>query len=145
MLKSYITHPVLISQLAKAGHGTRILLTDSNYAVDAFAPQNAKRVYLNFAPGLLSMPDIIKGLSTAIPIEEALGVLQDDGEQPPIAQVYRDLLPDGVNLEQINRHKFYDIAQQSRTTLVIATGETSLYANLLLTVGFIKQDGTPNH
>jgi L-fucose mutarotase len=143
MLKYGITHPPLLNELAKVGHGSRILLADSNYAFDAYAPPNATRVFLNFAPGLLTMKDVLGGLLTAIPIEEAYSVLTDEGEHPPITLMYRELLPDAIPLERMNRFKFYEMAQTSRTTILIATGETQLYANLLLTVGHIKPGGTP--
>lgn len=144
MLKYGITHPPLLHELAQVGHGSRILLADSNYAFDAYAPHHATRIYLNFAPGLLAMKDVLAGIITAIPIEEAFGVLNDDGEHPPITKMYRDIIPELVPLERINRFKFYEMAQENRTTILIATGETQLFANLLLTVGYIKEDGSPN-
>lgn len=143
MLKYGITHPPLLNELAKVGHGSRILLADSNYAFDAYAPHGATRIFLNFAPGLLTMKDVLEGLLTAIPIEEAYAVLTDGGEYPSITNMYRELLPDAVPLERMDRFKFYEMAQQSRTTILIATGETQLYANLLLTVGHIQPDGAP--
>ena len=145
MLKYAITHPPLLHELAQAGHGSRILLADSNYAFDAYAPPLATRIYLNFAPGLLGMEDVLTGLLTAIPIEEAFGVLTDDGEHPPITHTYREILPGVIPFERMNRFKFYEMAQENRTTILIATGETQLYANLLLTVGFVNQDGSPNY
>lgn len=145
MLKYGITHPPLLAELAKVGHGSRILLADSNYAFDAYAPSHAIRVYLNFAPGQLGMIDVLSGLLTAIPIEEAHGVLTDEGDIPPITHMYRKMLPESIPFERMNRFKFYEMAQESRTTILIATGETQLYANLLLTVGFINQDGSPNY
>jgi L-fucose mutarotase len=145
MLKYAITHPLLLHSLAQAGHGSRILLADSNYAFDAFAPQNATRVYLNFAPGLIAMEDVLSGILQAIPVEAALAVLADDGAVPTITMKYRELLPDAVPLDRINRFDFYAKAKELDTTLVVATGETSHYANLLLTVGFLNEDGTPNY
>ncbi len=145
MLKYGITHQPLLAALAKVGHGSRILLADSNYAFDAYAPPHAIRVYLNFAPGLLGMKDVLKGLLTAIPIEEAYGVLTDEGDIPPITNMYREILPEAASFEHMNRFKLYEMALGSHTTIVIATGETQLYANLLLTVGFINQDGLPNY
>jgi L-fucose mutarotase len=145
MLKYGITHPPLLHELAQAGHGSRILLADSNYAFDAYAPPHATRIYLNFAPGLLAMKDVLTGILTAIPIEEAYGVLNDDSEHPPITNLYREILPEPIPFKRMNRFEFYELAQENRTTILIATGETRLYANLLLTVGFINQDGSPNY
>lgn len=145
MLKYGITHPPLLHGLAQVGHGTRILLADSNYAFDAFAPPNATRIYLNFAPGMIAMKDVLIGILNAIPIEAAHAVLTDDGTHPAITDMYREILPAPIPLERMNRLKFYEVAQETRTTLLIATGETSHFANLLLTVGFLNEDGTPNY
>ncbi len=144
MLKYAITHPPLLHSLAQTGHGSRILLADSNYAFDAFAPPTATRIYLNFAPGLIAMKDVLSAILAALPIEEAYGVIADDGSIPTITNMYREMLLDAIQFKRINRFDFYEMAQESRTTLLVATGETSLYANLLLTVGFLNQDGTPN-
>jgi L-fucose mutarotase/ribose pyranase (RbsD/FucU family) len=45
----------------------------------------------------------------------------------------------------MKRFDFYDMAQDFRATLSIATGESSHFANLLLKVGFLNEDSTPNH
>ncbi len=145
MLKYAITHPPLLHSLAQAGHGSRILLADSNYAFDAFAPQSATRIFLNFSPGLIGMEDVLKGILQVIPVETALAVMADDGQTPSITMKYREILPAAIPMERINRFDFYAKAKEPGTTLVVATGETSHFANLLLTVGFVNEDGTPNH
>jgi L-fucose mutarotase len=99
MLKYRITHPPLLHALAQAGHGSRILLADSNYAFDAHAPPSASRIYLNFALGLIAMKDALTGLLDAIPIEEAFGVLADGGQCPAITQMYRDICQRPLHLK----------------------------------------------
>lgn len=145
MLKYSIIHPPLLNELAKVGHGSRILLADSNYAFDTYAPITATRIYLNFAPGLLAMKDVLNCLVTAIPIEEARGVLMDDGGFPPITNMYREILSEQIPFTRMNRFEFYEVAQESRTTILVATGETQLYANLLLTVGYVNENAVRDH
>jgi len=60
---------------------------------------------------------------------------------PEIFSTYTDVAaaagrPD-LGYEQINKHDFYDLAKDSGTALVVATAETAIYANILLTIGVV--------
>jgi L-fucose mutarotase len=137
MLKYRLTHPELLSALAGAGHGSRVLLADGNYPHDTGAPAAARRIYLNLAPGLISVTDVLGVLADAIPLEAAHFMLQDDGGEAPVVAEFRRLLP-AVALQPVERFAFYDLARHPLTSIVVATGEQRLYANVLLTVGYIR-------
>jgi L-fucose mutarotase len=139
MLKYKLIHPELLSALARAGHGSRLLLADSNYPHDTGAPAGARRIYLNLAPGLVNVTEVLKVLSDAVPIEAAHFMLQDDGNEAPVVAEFRTLLPE-VALQPVERFAFYNLARDPLTSIVVATGEQRLYANLLLTVGYIRPD-----
>lgn len=145
MLKYRLIHPELISALAGMGHGSRIILADSNYPVDMNTNPAAKCIYLNLAPGLISATDILAVLLDAVPIEAAHHMLMDDGQAPPIADEFRKLLPAQVSLESYARQDFYAAVRDFHTSVVIATGEQRLFANLLLTIGYIKPDGSAHY
>jgi L-fucose mutarotase/ribose pyranase (RbsD/FucU family) len=55
-----------------------------------------------------------------------------------VIEQYRKLLPAGVGLTKIQRFPFYDKAREPDTALMIATGEQRNWANLLLTMGYVK-------
>ena len=137
MLKYRLLHPELISALAGAGHGSRVLLADANYPHDTGAPPGARRIYLNLAPGLLSVTDVLAVLAEAVPIEAAHFMQQADGQPAPVIAEMRRLLPD-VPFESLERFAFYDTAHSRLTSIMVATGEQRLYANLLLTIGYIR-------
>ena len=59
MLYGPMTHPQLLGALGRAGHSSKILITDGNYPASTGAPATAERIYLNLAPGLLTVSDII--------------------------------------------------------------------------------------
>ena len=145
MLKSRLIHPPLINALARMGHGSRLLLADANYASDVIAPPTAERIYLNFAPGMLSATDILEVLLSATPIEFAYAMRTDAGDTPEIVEEFRSLLPRGTKLDLLSREPFYDAVRDSRTSVIVATGEQRLYANLLLVTGFIHSDGTSQY
>lgn len=145
MLKYKLTHPELIGALARMGHGSRVLITDANYAADVHVSPTATRIYLNLAPGMISATEILDKILEAIPVEFANLMLMDDGQEPPIASEYRAMLPTAVHVEPLARAEFYSAAKDSRTSVVVVTGEQRLFANILLRVGFINPDGTAHY
>jgi L-fucose mutarotase len=138
MLKTTLLHPEILSALGSAGHGSKILIADGNYPFATRAHPNARRVYLNLAPGLVSVTDVLRVLVDTIPIEAAQVMLTDAGEAPPIHAEFRTLLPAGLDLQPLNRFAFYDsVRLDADTALVIATGEQRIFANIILTIGVV--------
>ncbi|HLB45390.1 MAG TPA: RbsD/FucU family protein [Anaerolineales bacterium] len=141
MMKYRLIHPQLLGALGRAGHGSRILIADSNYPHVTGAPPATERVFLNLAPGLISATDILKVLLDAIPVETAYAMLMADGQEAPIVAEFRAMLPTGVEFKTLERSAYYDAVKSPDTILVIATGEQRLYANLLLVVGVVTPEG----
>ena len=141
MLYGPMIHPELLSALGRAGHGSKILITDGNYPHQTGAPAAARRIYLNLAPGLLDVGQILDVLKQAVPIEQA-GIMVPAPDAPPELRPdkieahdeYKAALPD-VEFVEISRWDFYDEAKKDDVGIVIASGEQRIYANLLLTIG----------
>jgi len=72
MLTFPLLHPQILEALGSAGHGAQILIADGNYPVSTRSNPRATRVYLNLAPGLVTVTDVLKVLIEAVPIESAL-------------------------------------------------------------------------
>jgi L-fucose mutarotase len=139
MLKTRLLHPEILSALGSAGHGSKILIADGNYPFATRAHPNARRVYLNLAPGLVSVTDVLRVLVDAIPIEAAYVMLTDSGAAPPIHAEFRAILPAELILQLLKLQAFYDcVLLDADTALVIATGEQRIFANLILTVGVVS-------
>ncbi|MFQ3646399.1 MAG: RbsD/FucU family protein [Anaerolineae bacterium] len=137
MLTTKLLHPEILATLGASGHGSGVLIADGNYPFITRANPAAKRVYLNLMPGLVTVTQVLEALITAIPIETAHVMVRDDGSAPPIHAEFKAMLPD-VPFEQHTRFPFYDLARGSDVSLVIATGEQRVYANLLLTIGVVQ-------
>lgn len=141
MLYGPLIHPELLDALGRAGHGSKILITDGNYPHQTGAPAAARRIYLNLAPGLLDVGQILDVLKQAVPIEQA-GIMVPAPDAPPELRPdkieahdeYKAALPD-VEFVEISRWDFYDEAKKDDVGIVIASGEQRIYANLLLTIG----------
>jgi L-fucose mutarotase len=136
MLKYQLLHPEILAALGEAGHGAQVLIADGNYPFAVKSNPAARRVFLNLAPGMLTVTDVLHVLVGAIPIEAAHVMVPDAGDEPPIFAEFRALLPD-IELQQLGRFPFYDAARSPDLALVIATGEQRVYANILLTIGVV--------
>jgi L-fucose mutarotase len=137
MLKTQLLHPEILSALGGAGHGSKVLIADGNFPFETGANAAARRVYLNLAPGLLTVTDVLRILVGAIPVEAAEVMQPGSGDEPSIFADFRNILPQGVDLKRLGRFEFYDVARERDTALVIATGEQRIYANILLTIGVV--------
>lgn len=136
MLKTKLLHPQILEVLGSAGHGSKVLIADGNYPFSTGGNPAATRVYLNLAPGKLTVTDIVEVLVDAIPLEAVEVMQPDDGSEPGIYADFRKLLPD-LELRKTERFAFYDLAREESVCLVIASGEQRLYANILLTIGVV--------
>ena len=128
-----LTHPQLLAALGRAGHGSLVLVADSNYAVSTGASASAERVHLNLRPGLLSTDQVLEVLLGAIPVEAAASMVGPDGEDSPAVAGFAAALD--VPLERVQREPFRAAARSADCAVVIATGDTRHYANVLLTIG----------
>lgn len=137
MLLSTLIHPQILEVLASAGHGSRLLIADGNYPFSTTSSPSTRIVFLNLAPGMVSVPDVLRVLSTAIPIEAATVMESKLTPEPPILGEFRQLLPN-LELQKLERFAFYDAVRSPETALIIATGEQRIYANILLTIGVVS-------
>ena len=139
MLKTRLLHPEILAALGEAGHGAQVLIADGNYPLATRSNPDGYRVYLNLAPGQLTVTDILSVIADSIPIEAAHVMGPDDGSEPSIYEDFRALLP-GTELQRLGRFEFYDMARGPDTALAIATGEQRLYGNILLTIGVVMPE-----
>jgi L-fucose mutarotase len=146
MLKSKLIHPDILSTLGRAGHGSKILIADGNYPFATRLGPKAALISLNLMPGLVSCTQILEALLSAVPIEAA-AVMEPPKtgpyamqEDPSIWGEFRHIMKDfGVNveLERVERFKFYELASSDEVALTVASGDQRVYANLLLTIGVV--------
>ncbi|GIF65611.1 transporter [Asanoa ishikariensis] len=137
MLKTTLLHPGIAGALGRAGHGSTILISDGNYPHSTGTKPGADVVFLNLRPGLVAVDDILTTVLTAIPVESAFVMRPADGPEPDIFPVFRQHL-DPVPLTALDRFAFYDKAREPDLALAIASGDTRLYANIILTIGVVS-------
>lgn len=135
MLIGKLIHPQILSALGKAGHGATILIPDGNYPFGTHANPLAEQVYLNLAPGMVTVTDALEAVLSVTPVEAAHVMARHDGAEPSIYREFRQLLGANIQLSPLERFAFYAEAKKEDCCLVIATGEQRIYANILLTIG----------
>lgn len=135
MIKSEILHPELLGTLAKCGHKTQILITDSNYSFVTNSSPNAIIIYLNFSVGLIKSTVILDKILKYINVEKVTLMEYPKDFENTIEIEYKEILPQPVQIDYVSRSDFYSLARSNDTLLVIASGENRRFANILLTVG----------
>ena len=144
MLKHTLIHPEINRILGRAGHHSKVLIADGNYPAYNTLGPNAELVSLNLSPGVVTCTQVLRALISAMPIDAAntMGIPADDpyaqSGEPPIWDEYRQIIKGAglsLQLEPIQKWDFYEVVSSSDHVLTIQTGDQSLWANLLLTMG----------
>ena len=142
MLKglSPLLTPELLKILCDMGHGDEIVLADGNFPSEAIGQ---RVVRLDAHAGT----DVLKAIMSVFPIDTysdpnafLMEVVPGDNVETPIWDEYSHIMKESegetVRIGHIERFAFYERAKKAYA--VIATGETALYANLILKKGVIS-------
>ncbi len=141
MLKNIppVISPDLMSTLMRMGHGDEIVLADGNFPAESCA----QRVVRADGHGVV---ELLSAIMQFFPLDSFVdhpaSVMQPVDEaaiEPPIWAEYRRVLArhegQEVELRPIERFRFYDFAKAAYA--IVATGETAVYANLILKKGVV--------
>ena len=130
-----ILSPELLKVLCEMGHGDRICIGDGNFpGVSMAKPNNC--VFLR-ADGH-GVPELLDAILQVIPLDEYVEhpvmIMQvaekDKGLEVPIWDEYKKIVA------SYERFEFYDEAR--KTYCILQSGETAIYANIILQKGVIK-------
>ena len=145
MLKgiSPILSPLLLRALAEMGHGDELVIADGNFPAESVGKNSVViRADGHGVPELLDA--ILKLLPLDAYVKNPVALMQvvdgDDCGTPSIWQRYEEILknhePDNCSVEYLERFEFYERAKGAY--LIIAPGESAIYANILLKKGVVK-------
>jgi L-fucose mutarotase len=137
VLRFPLIHPPLLAALGAAGHGCRVLLADANYSHSTNVSPAATLIHLNLRPGLLMVDQVLEPVLAAVPVESVAVMRPDDGSTPVVFARYREMLGDDLPLQPLGRMDFYAQCREPDLAVCVATGDNRLYANVLLTIGYI--------
>jgi L-fucose mutarotase len=138
VLRFPLIHPPLLAALAATGHGGRVLIADANYSHSTNVNPAAALIHLNLRPGVVTVDQVLEPVLAAVPVEDATVMRPDDGSTPEVFDRYRELLGPELELRPLARLYFYAECRQPDLAVCVATGDQRLYANILLTIGYIR-------
>lgn len=144
MLKgiSPIISPELLKALCEMGHGDELVIADGNFPCESVG----RNSIVVRADGH-STAEILDAVLRLIPLDRYTDkpvalmevVKGDNCPTPEIWKTYEEILnkyePDHHEIEMAERFAFYERAKNAY--LIIATGETAIYANVLLKKGVV--------
>jgi len=141
MLKgiSPLLSPELLKILMEMGHGDEIVIGDGNFP----AASCAQRLVRLDGHGVCEILDAMLQLfplDTYVDAPAALmAVTPGDDYQPEIWPEYERIIREregNFAIEKVERFAFYERAKKAYA--IIATGESALYANIILKKGVVK-------
>jgi L-fucose mutarotase len=135
MINGPLLHPDVLAALARSGHTGKVMVADGQFPISTGIPASVPRVFLNYAPDLLTVPQVLRPLVEATPIESVAATINDDGTQPPIWDDYRAVLPDDLPLVGVKASEFGPLLRHAALALVIATADLRSNACIVLTLG----------
>ncbi|XP_064172729.1 fucose mutarotase [Anguilla rostrata] len=142
-----ILSPDLLYTLAKMGHGDELVLADANFPASSTCRCGPSEIR---ADGL-RIPELLEAILKLFPLDTyvdrpaaVMDLVPSDrqsGLAVPVWETYSGLLKEAGSdkpLEKVERFAFYERAKKSFA--VVATGETSLYGNLIIKKGVIPAE-----
>ena len=135
-----VLSPELLKILMEMGHGDEIVIGDGNFP----AASIANRLVRLDGHGV---PEILDAIMKFFPLDtytekpvSLMAVVPGDDVKPTIWDEYKDIInkyePENCKIEFVERFDFYERAKKSYA--VVASGETAIYANIILKKGVVK-------
>lgn len=138
-----ILSPELLKVLCEMGHSDRLVIADGNFPSESMG-KNAKVIRCD-GHGVL---ELLEAILTVFPLDtyvetpvSLMQVMPGDNVETPIWDEYKEIITKHDErgekaIGQTERFAFYEEAKTAYA--IIATGESALYANIMLQKGVVK-------
>lgn len=138
-----ILSPELLKVLCEMGHSDRLVIADGNFPSESMG-KNAKVIRCDGH----GVPELLEAILTVFPLDtyvetpvSLMQVMPGDNVETPIWDEYKEIISKYDDrgekaIGQTERFAFYDEAKTAYA--IIATGESALYANIMLQKGVVK-------
>ena len=130
-----ILSPELLKVLAEMGHSDRLVISDGNFPAESMG----KNAIVIRCDGH-GVPELLDAILQVFPLDtyvehpvNLMEVMPGDNVETPIWDTYKESGAAAVG--NIERFAFYEEAKTSYA--IIATGESALYANVMLQKGVV--------
>ncbi len=139
-----ILSPELLKVLAEMGHSDRIIISDGNFPAESIGKDSI--VIRCDGHGV---PEILDAILQVFPLDtyveypvNLMEVMPGDNVETPIWDTYKEIVNKHDSRREkviggVERFKFYEQAKTAYA--IVATGETALYANVMLQKGVVTE------
>lgn len=136
-----ILSPELLKVLCEMGHTDELTIGDGNFPGHTYG----KKVIRLDGHGV---PEVLDAILQVFPLDTyvekpvtLMSVVKGDTAKTPIWDTYKEIVSNhddrGVScFEEIDKWEFYD-RTKNKSSVVIMTGETAIYANIILKKGVV--------
>ncbi len=137
-----ILSPELLKVLCEMGHSDRLVIADGNFPAESMG----KDAIVIRCDGH-GVPELLDAILTVFPLDtyvekpvNLMEVMKGDTVETPIWDTYKEIVGKHDDrgeaaVGNIERFAFYEEARKAYA--IIATGETALYANIMLQKGVV--------
>ena len=137
-----ILSPELLKVLCEMGHSDKIVIADGNFPAETIG-KNSIVIRMDGH----GVPEILEAILKVMPLDtyvdkpvSLMQVMPGDDAETPIWDVYKEIISKEDSrgekaVGEVERFEFYERAKEAYA--VIATGETAIYANILLQKGVV--------
>ena len=138
-----ILSPELLKVLCEMGHSDRLVIADGNFPSESMG-KNVKVIRCDGH----GVPELLEAILTVFPLDtyvetpvSLMQVMPGDNVETPIWDEYKEIVSrfderGEKAIGQTERFAFYD--ETKTAYAIIATGESALYANIMLQKGVVK-------
>ena len=137
-----ILSPELLKVLCEMGHSDTLVIADGNFPAESMG----KDAIVIRADGH-GVPEILEAILKVFPLDtyvdapvSLMQVMPGDNAETPIWDVYKNIVSEADDrgdkaFAEVERFEFYERAKKAYA--IIATGETAIYANIMLQKGVV--------
>ena len=138
-----ILSPELLKVLCEMGHSDRLVIADGNFPSESMG-KNAKVIRCDGH----GVSELLEAILTVFPLDtyvetpvSLMQVMPGDNVETPIWDEYKEIITkhDERGEKAIGQTERFAIYEEAKTAYaIIATGESALYANIMLQKGVVK-------
>lgn len=138
-----ILSPELLKVLCEMGHSDRLVIADGNFPSESMG-KNAKVIRCDGH----GVPELLEAILTVFPLDKyvetpvsLMQVMPGDNVETPIWDEYKEIISkyDDRGEKAIGQTERFAFYEETKTAYaIIATGESALYANIMLQKGVVK-------
>ena len=138
-----ILSPELLKVLCEMGHSDRLVIADGNFPSESMG-KNAKVIRCDGH----GVPELLEAILTVFPLDtyvetpvSLMQVMPGDNVETPIWDEYKEIISkyDERGEKAIGQTERFAFYEETKTAYaIIATGESALYANIMLQKGVVE-------